>query len=159
MKICNMCGKEKSITEFSIDKTKLDGLSSRCKQCQRKLSNEHYKKNKQKYKIQHTKRRYAMRLWLSSIKETTGCAYCGETESSCIEPHHPHEKKETVSRIFSDYLSETKIINELLKCIPLCANCHRKYHSGSGKDTEQIRKIVDSIKLPYDWKISEFKFP
>jgi len=44
-KICTKCGKEKPLLEFSKDITKKSGLSSRCKICSVKLSQNYRKKH------------------------------------------------------------------------------------------------------------------
>ena len=55
------------------------------------------------------------------------CAFCGESDSDLIDWHHIDEstKKFNVghtSRGHSDWW------DEVMKCIPLCALCHRKIH-------------------------------
>jgi hypothetical protein len=44
-KRCNKCKKEKPFEDFNKDKSRKDGLSYRCKSCQKTLHSNHYKKN------------------------------------------------------------------------------------------------------------------
>ena len=55
------------------------------------------------------------------------CAACGNTDPSVIQWHHvdPTEKE---TNPLSGTHSENKFWDEVLKCVPLCANCHVKIH-------------------------------
>lgn len=45
MKICNICKEEKPLTMFYKDKSRMDGLSYRCKNCSDLMSNDYKKRN------------------------------------------------------------------------------------------------------------------
>lgn len=45
MKACNRCGEEKTLEEFSKDKSKKDGLNTACKSCRSASAKVYYKKN------------------------------------------------------------------------------------------------------------------
>lgn len=60
-----------------------------------------------------------------------------------MEWHHTGGDKEfNVSKfVNSNYPSaknKEKVLNELSKCILVCANCHRELHRGGYKITEEI---------------------
>ncbi len=60
------------------------------------------------------------------------CAKCGYNKCfAAIEFHHlsPEKKKKTMAHMFECYPS-IRGIEELSKCIALCANCHRELHHG-----------------------------
>ena len=60
-----------------------------------------------------------------------GCAICGYNDcDAALEFHHtnPQDKKFQIQRITLRFNNE-KIVEELNKCILLCANCHRKVHA------------------------------
>lgn len=59
-----------------------------------------------------------------------GCVACGETDQVCLDMHHldPGEKEFLVSR--AQAMSEERLRAEIAKCVPLCVNCHRKFHAG-----------------------------
>lgn len=78
-----------------------------------------------------------MRLsFLSRIKEfyenykaTHPCIVCGESAPECIDFHHLRDKVDVLAHMVKGG-SLRKLEEELDKCVPLCANCHRKVHSG-----------------------------
>jgi hypothetical protein len=57
LKKCSKCGEEKSLSEFSKDKSKPDGYYSSCKDCSYKWQRNNYLKNKDKV-LQHHKEYY-----------------------------------------------------------------------------------------------------
>lgn len=66
----------------------------------------------------------------------TSCIVCGETEKCCLDFHHTRDKDFKIgdgSNVGSK--TEQAFMEEIQKCIILCANCHRKLHA-------------DVIKLP-----------
>ncbi len=50
MKTCSKCKVEKELLDFNKDATKVDGLTSSCKECKRKVDNNYSKNNKKKRK-------------------------------------------------------------------------------------------------------------
>ena len=59
-----------------------------------------------------------------------GCAICGYNKcDAALEFHHvnPENKKFSLGARNTEYLSN-RVIEELNKCILLCANCHREVH-------------------------------
>lgn len=74
-KKCNKCNKIKSEKEFSINKSKKDGLSCICKLCHKEYRHLHYIKNKTKvlnqvneYKIKNGKKTTKTKRWIE-LKE------------------------------------------------------------------------------------------
>lgn len=59
------------------------------------------------------------------------CVVCSEHHSSCLEFHHidPTHKDMNISTSLNDVGVET-LTAELMKCVVVCANCHRKIHDG-----------------------------
>ena len=55
------------------------------------------------------------------------CVACGEADPTVIQWHHvvPEDKE---SQVVGNGISEERFWNEVLKCVPLCANCHVKIH-------------------------------
>ena len=62
-----------------------------------------------------------------TMLEQFPCACCGDPDPTVIEWHHvdPEEKVFAVSH---HKHPEDKWWDEVLKCIPVCANCHKKIH-------------------------------
>ena len=101
----------------------------------RKYMRVYYEKNKeemnQKNKIKYRKRKQWFTLYLSSQK----CAYCGINDIDCLELHHKVSRGRLNGKRIDPTItsmlchSEKRIMEEIAKCIVLCANCHRKEHA------------------------------
>lgn len=131
-KICNICGKEKPITEFNFRDKRKGTYRAQCKECLHKRKNELYRtRYKERYrdKLRENKNRHR-ELIRQKIKElkSCGCAICGETELCCLDFHHICNKQFTISANV-DVTLDT-LLTEIKNCIVLCANCHRKLHAG-----------------------------
>lgn len=127
-KICNTCKDNKPLSEYHKNNTKKDGLSSMCKECRKKYIRIHYENNKQYYLDKNIEVRKEISEWFKKLKQTLKCEKCGEDHPACLEFHHinPEEKELEISKLVK--VSKKKVIEEIKKCIVLCANCHRKLH-------------------------------
>ena len=88
---------------------------------------QHYLDNKQKYVDYNAER---TRLILQRRKEMLSvfcCRSCNHNDPSVIQWHHIDPLSKDFE-IFAGARAEDKFWNEVLKCIPLCANCHIKLH-------------------------------
>jgi len=65
-----------------------------------------------------------------SIKNLYKCYFCSEANSVCLDFHHvnPKTKKFNVAKMSGSFSMEN-LLNEISKCVVLCANCHRKLHA------------------------------
>lgn len=97
----------------------------------------HYEKYGKAYRQSEKGRERALLRWQSRQDlllafKANGCIRCGEKDPVCIDAHHvePSNKSFTLVRKNADR-SEKSWIAELDKCVPLCANCHRKEHNGA----------------------------
>lgn len=126
-----MCKKNLSIDNFKKNKTKKDGLQSQCILCQKLYRHNHYVNNKIKYADKAKIWKSSFKLWWKEYKQQFFCKFCGESESVCIDFHHleAHLKEDNISKYVVNK-SKIKLLEELKKCIPVCANCHRKIHAG-----------------------------
>lgn len=63
-------------------------------------------------------------------KLAKGCSACGEKRPNCLQYHHldPSSKRQSISKISSMKL----LLEEMSKCILLCANCHTVVEVGDG---------------------------
>ena len=57
------------------------------------------------------------------------CICCGESDSDLIDWHHVVPDSKELNIRGCGGVAETKWWNEVLKCVPLCALCHRKIHT------------------------------
>lgn len=89
---------------------------------------------KKKNEMARKRKEYLMGLWDVEIKKRgmSFCYFCGFNECfAAIDFHHknPQDKKEIISHLF-DRTPTKERLDELEKCIPLCANHHRMLHAG-----------------------------
>lgn len=76
-------------------------------------------------------RRAELRAWAYEYKRTSGgCVRCTEADPACLDFHHVNadEKEMTVSSMISYGYSKERLLDEIEKCVVICANCHRKQH-------------------------------
>lgn len=131
MKRCSKCKQEKSKEMFFRNKSHTDGLHHECKECARSRRKKYgsYPCQRDPSYMQSYKKERRKRLsnWLTENKKE--CVYCGENDSVCLEFHHidPSIKEASLSFAFREF-SVVRIMEEINKCVILCANCHRKLH-------------------------------
>ena len=131
-KTCTKCGIEKPLTDFNFKNKALGKRQAMCKECQRARERELYgmsyrQKNKDRYTENRKKYRERMRSIIQNAK-SKGCIICGETESCCLDFHHLYNKEFVIAG--GTEVSEKRLLQEISKCVVLCANCHRKLHAG-----------------------------
>lgn len=154
-KVCGRCKTEKDITEFGVDKRNKDGLNRVCKVCKRELDKEYNDRHKDQRReaskqwaknnpdkiVEQTCRRKDF-LW--SLKQP--CIKCGEDRPSVIEFHHidPTTKLFNISRVtYNGARTKRDVIEEVKKCVCLCANCHADFHYLYGKNPSEPKKKLD----------------
>ena len=77
-------------------------------------------------------RRKLVRRKVAILKLDTGCAVCGYSRlAAALEYHHitPAKKRFGVSNLMK-MGSMGPVLDEIEKCVLLCANCHREAHAG-----------------------------
>ena len=89
-----------------------------------------YAKNKQLTAERTKKARQKQQKWFKELKSQYSCSNCPEDDPRCIDFHHkdPNDKLESVGVLACRGRPKAVILAEIEKCIPLCANCHRKQH-------------------------------
>ena len=119
-KLCKICGRELPLEMF-------DEGRHQCKDCRRAYRKQRRLEHPEIHRTQATRRQDRQGEWLNSIK--TPCIVCGEADPICIDWHHvnPNDKSFQVS--YGNHSKES-ILKEIQKCVCLCANCHRKVHTG-----------------------------
>ena len=96
---------------------------------------EYYRRNtKQEIKRVAT-RKAKLRDWLNEYRKSTSCSVCGESDPACLDFHHtnPKEKEFSLGDTKASGFSKKRLLNEIQKCVVVCANCHRKAHARSVK--------------------------
>lgn len=73
------------------------------------------------------KRRKKIIEFLENYKRENPCK-CGESDIACLEFHHVGQKEIHISEIPQRGWGMARLMEELNKCVVMCANCHRKLH-------------------------------
>src|SRR5205823_6632802 len=75
-------------------------------------------------------RRQRLREFIWNQKMGCACAHCGVSDPRVRDFHHngDSKKEESLSKFASKNWGEKRILEEIRKCIVLCANCHRILH-------------------------------
>ena len=106
----------------------------------------YYQDNKEKL-LEYQKERYKkLATSLQDWKNTLKCSMCGMNDSACLDFHHsnPKDKETGVIRQSSKGLS--KVLEELRKCVVVCANCHRKAHAYNIETDPKVDDLADGFQ-------------
>jgi len=132
MKRCRIC-RTSDQSLLCKNKARKDGVQSICRDCQKKLSKNHYVDNRQSYKdkakINDQVRVIANRVIIAAFR-AEGCRSCPEKSSACLVAHHTDPSKKDFNISSAPKRATEKVTRELAKCICLCMNCHAKFHAG-----------------------------
>lgn len=134
-KICAKCETEKTLDEFHVKKDGRYGRHSYCKVCAIANAKQHYRENIKTVlprNIEYARKyRRQIKNVIDSLKETFGCCSCFEKNAACLDMHHLDVgTKDDVISTLATRKNISKLVEELNKCICVCANCHRKIHAG-----------------------------
>lgn len=133
-KVCNVCGIEKSLEQYSWRNKKKGWRHGHCKTCHSAYRRQHYLENQEKYiemaqnwnsenaaDLREMNRRFVFEYLLKNP-----CIDCGETNPIVLEFDHVRGKKRReISKMLSSFSLES-IKKEIAKCEVRCANCHRR---------------------------------
>ena len=124
-KSCSKCGLTKSLGEFAKRNEK---LASECKECHKLYAHNHYLNNHDYYLAKAENRRHSLRKWFTNLKRGLKCKNCGEADWRCLDFNHldPKTKEMGVANLVNRKAGKQHILEEIAKCVVLCANCHRK---------------------------------
>lgn len=131
-KICSSCKQDLLLSLFSSNASKKDGLQNHCKECKKSYNNQYYADNKAVFIEHRGQQRKTAQEFYQELKSGLACIVCGEDEPVCIDLHHtnPEDKITEVIQLVSQRATPERILAEFKKCVPLCSNCHRKFHAG-----------------------------
>jgi len=115
-KKCRGCRKTKPIKKFSTG-------SPYCKRCV-------YEKT------------YKIGKWLDDIKIKSGCIACEYSEHpSALVFHHKNPKEKSFG--FCNKKKSKEVLQEIEKCVVLCANCHTLIHCSKYRN---LPKYIINLK-------------
>lgn len=116
MKTCKKCKCVKLEDQFDVAVRTKDKIYRRaeCKVC--------HAPNKNKQRANRA-------AIFQEYKKTRCCEHCGITDYRVLDFHHldKKEKEQEVSNL-AMWRSFDRVMEEIKKCICLCANCHRIHH-------------------------------
>lgn len=134
VKICKTCNIEKDISLFEKRK-------NNCRKCNSAKRKNRYKEHPEIYALHKEKniqlrnrQRKELGDKINQFKKK--CLYCGYSQfTQCLQFHHldPSKKESKISKMISDNINEKLILEEIAKCIVLCANCHQAFHNNNIK--------------------------
>ena len=81
---------------------------------------------KQKYNFDYSKKLLAEKR---KILDAFPCKLCGESDPDLIDWHHIDPQSKDFLITGKSVSNVDRWWNEVLKCIPVCALCHRKIHA------------------------------
>ena len=147
-KKCGRCGEIKPVSEFTKNKSRKDGLNVYCKSCVSKIyptyKKTYYNKKTDAYVNAYANHREQQLTAVHNYQKSrlellwslkTPCVKCGEERKCSIHFHHidPNEKSISLSH---GGIGKTQILEEVKKCVCLCANCHAEFHYIYGHQPE-----------------------
>ncbi len=146
MKRCYKCGLPKGPGDFNLDCSRLDGLANICRTCKNEQKRKSYIPKKFCRVAKGAKRKERMmkargiRKDIIAEYKRSGCCLCGYNKClNSLEFHHVSANKEAT--ISGMHLSSVRVRAELVKCICICANCHREIHASLVKGLDHIETI------------------
>jgi len=122
-KICSSCKKEKDVSEFYKDISKVNGYSSWCKECILISRKQYYENNKEQAKErnrEYDRKRYALKNYLRSFGSGYKRSWC----SSTLQQHR--KKGHTVDITIAE-------LYEKIKFCDTCNICGKQLKWSSGK--------------------------
>lgn len=144
-KKCNICETHKDAADFyKWNKTK-DGLMSRCKECHRQRQKEYRHNPENNYNKLNRDLRLRKKLKAISLFGNQ-CADCKTRFHHAVYDFHhldPSQKEISIGELL--HKSWKYIEKELLKCVMLCANCHRLRHAYDTTGRESERETIATV--------------
>ena len=103
-------------------------------------SKKYYEANKQSIIANGKIRKKARKVNWQAFKATLSCLNCGENHPATFDFHHVerHPDNKKVHRLIQDN-NIGRALEEIKKCIVLCANCHRKHHWEEEQENKKKR--------------------
>jgi hypothetical protein len=136
MKVCSICKVSKDLSEFY---KKRNGLTHRCKDCEKSYQQLYYQKNRQKRidvaKVNGIKQQQKLRQYVANYLKNNPCIDCGESNILTLQFDHLKDKHFDISvKLCSRRpIGIERLKEEISKCVVRCANCHQiKTASESG---------------------------
>ncbi len=140
---CSRCGEVKPNEDFAWRRKDKGWRETYCRPCRAAYKQEHYAKNKQRYKdqaaewSQATLEERGRYLW--NFFQTHPCVDCGEADPVVLEFDHIEEKLFDIGAGFRGKNWQT-VLDEMRKCEVVCVNCHRR-RTAERQGSQRFRSI------------------
>jgi hypothetical protein len=95
-------------------------------------------------RAQKRKRSRFLRQVVHDIKAWAGCKHCPENHPACLQFHHREPKDKLFSiahAITHGGIGLKRLLEEIVKCDVVCANCHLKHHAENPVPSD-VRMVV-----------------
>lgn len=129
-KVCTICKEDKPISDYHPNKHCKFGVVGTCKLCSKIRTTKWYSENRtRRQEVANTRNRDRK----SDAVEMFGnkCHDCGQSYPQCVyQFHHLDPTKKDVNPSKALSRGVDKMLEELKKCVMLCANCHMIRHFG-----------------------------
>ena len=112
------------------------------KQKHKEYSRKHYEANKETVKARSAVARRSFRKEWEEFKKKQSCIKCGFAHPAAIDFHHVqrHPSNRKLYKLLANR-SFKIALEEVQKCVPMCANCHRIHHyEERGLRHKQVKK-------------------
>jgi len=130
MKTCTFCKQQKPLSEFNKNRSRKDGLQTKCRPCGQAKFKEYYNDNKEHHRsvvmANTTERVKMLRQYVYEYFLENPCVDCGTKDIRVLEfDHLPAFKKiKEVSKLVCGGYSLETVKAEISKCEVRCRNCH-----------------------------------
>jgi hypothetical protein len=111
------------------------------KERHKEYSKAHYERNKAAVIAKARVQRISFAKRWKEFKAQQSCINCGFSHPAAIDFHHvkKHPSNRKLFRLLQNR-SFAKALEEVKKCVPLCANCHRVHHYEEHQTKKRQRK-------------------
>lgn len=125
IKHCPSCKQERSVSEFSKNRYRKDGIQTSCKQCQKERDKTYYQSTKIEHDATNKRLRLRNQQAVYGYLKTHPCVDCSLSDPVVLTFDHVQGKKlGNVSDMVKRPCSLLTIFNEIEKCEVRCFNCH-----------------------------------
>ena len=132
VRICGKCNVLKLFEDFAANSACSTGRAGTCKICMNLNSQRHYEENKErKLELVNTRNRRKKRAAVELLGGR--CHDCHGEFHQCVYDFHHVDGTKEMNPSKALCMSWDRAVEELNKCVLLCANCHRLRHF-SGED-------------------------
>lgn len=142
-RLCARCRKWKGQAEFHNSVT---GQFSYCRNCRREYDREYHETRGGPRRRQRQRtRRERLRDWMADLKRGVACADCGDTFPSAVMhwDHLPGPPKVDAISTLVESRTRTLVLDELVKCELVCANCHAVRTAERRRGVAQLGRAPD----------------